>query len=233
MSEGKSHSTPSGTLYIVATPIGNLEDLTLRALRILRQVSFIACEDTRHILKLLNKYHIKKKLISYFHPRENQKIPQIIRLLHQGKNGALVSNAGTPGISDPGYPLIIKAQEKGIKIVPIPGPTALTSALSAAGLPAHRFLFLGFPPRKKTAIKKLLSSIKEEPGTIIFYLPPRKVTSFLQLIQEILGEREVVMAREMTKMYEEFLRGTPQQLLEKISPLRKKGEATLLIRGTK
>ncbi|MBS3818207.1 16S rRNA (cytidine(1402)-2'-O)-methyltransferase [bacterium] len=231
MNEDSSSSKKLGILYVVATPVGNLEDLTFRALKILKNVSFIACEDTRQTLKLLNKYGIQKKLISYYHPREKQKIPLIIRLLEEGKDGALVSNAGTPLISDPGYPLIREALSSSVKIIPIPGPAAVTTALSAAGLPTHRFLFLGFPPRKKTAVKKLLASVKEEPGTLIFYLPPRKLPTFLQNIQQTLGEREVVVARELTKIHEEFLRGTPQEILTQISPKRQKGESTLLIRG--
>lgn len=232
MNKEPSSSDHRGILYVVATPVGNLEDLTFRALKTLENVSFIACEDTRQTLKLLNKYGIKKKLISYFHPREKQKIPLIMNLLKEGKDGALVSNAGTPLISDPGYPLIREALESSIKIIPIPGPAAATTALSAAGLPTHRFLFLGFPPRKKTAVQKLLKSVKEEPGTLIFYLPPRKISSFLQNIQKSLGEREVVVARELTKIHEEFLRGTPQELLSQMSQKRQKGESTLLIKGS-
>lgn len=232
MNEEPFLSKNPGILYVVATPVGNLEDLTFRALKTLEKVSFIACEDTRQTLKLLNKYGIKKKLISYFHPHEKHKIPPILELLKEGKDGALVSNAGTPLISDPGYPLIREALDSSIKIVPIPGPAAVTAALSTAGLPTHRFLFLGFPPRKKTAVQKLLTSVKEEPGTLIFYLPPRKISSFLQNIQQTLGEREVVVARELTKIHEEFLRGNPQEILKKISPQRQKGESTLLIKGS-
>lgn len=222
---------PSGDLYVVATPIGNLEDLTFRALRTLGEVSVIVCEDTRRTRKLLNKYSIKKKLISYYHPKESQKIPQIISLLKQGKDVALVADSGTPGISDPGYPLIREAITQGIKIIPIPGPAAITAALSVAGLPTHRFLFLGFLPPKKEATKKLLASLKNEKATLVFYLPTRKLLSFLDLTRETIGNRQIVIAREMTKIYEEFLRGTTEELLKKLEEKKLKGEATVLISG--
>jgi len=222
---------PSGNLYVVATPIGNLEDLTFRALRTLGEVSVIVCEDTRRTRKLLNKYSIKKKLISYYHPKESQKIPQIISLLKQGKDVALVTDSGTPGISDPGYPLIREAITQGIKIIPIPGPAAITAALSVAGLPTHRFLFLGFLPPKKEATKKLLVSLKNEKATLVFYLPTRKLLSFLDLARETIGNRQIVIAREMTKIYEEFLRGTTEELLKKLEDKKLKGEATVLIQG--
>ncbi|MFP4082566.1 MAG: 16S rRNA (cytidine(1402)-2'-O)-methyltransferase [Candidatus Aminicenantes bacterium] len=220
-----------GKLYIVATPIGNLEDLTLRALKILKQVPFIACEDTRHTRKLLNRYHLKKKLISYYHPKETQKVPKIIHLLDQGRDVALVSDAGTPGVSDPGYPLIRKAIREGMEIVPVPGASALTAALSSSGLPTHRFLFIGFPPSKKEATRKLLHSLIEEKGTLIFYLPTRKLLLFLSLIHEIMGNRQVVVAREMTKIHEEFIRGPAQKLREIIQNRKLKGEVTLLVEG--
>ena len=224
---------PSGDLYVVATPIGNLEDLTFRALRTLGEVSVIVCEDTRRTRKLLNKYSIKKKLISYYHPKESQKIPQIISLLKQGKDVALVTDSGTPGISDPGYPLIREAITQGIKIIPIPGPAAITAALSVAGLPTHRFLFLGFLPPKKEATKKLLVSLKNEKATLVFYLPTRKLLSFLDLTRETIGNRQIVIAREMTKIYEEFLRGTTEELLKKLEENKLKGEATVLISGSR
>lgn len=220
-----------GKLYIVGTPIGNLEDLTIRALKILKDVHVIACEDTRHTRKLLTRYEIKKKLISYFHPKEAQKIPQIIGLLKEGNDVALVSDAGTPGISDPGFPLIREAINKGIGVHVIPGVSALTAALSGAGLPTHRFLFLGFAPPKAAATRKLLDSLKEEASTLVFFLPPRRLLAFLKEIQESMGARRVVVAREMTKIYEEFLRGTPEELKSQIGEKTLKGEATVLIQG--
>ncbi len=220
-----------GKLYIVGTPIGNLEDLTIRALKILKDVHVIACEDTRHTRKLLTRYDIKKKLISYFHPKEAQKTPQIIGLLKEGNDVALVSDAGTPGISDPGFPLIREAINKGIGVHVIPGVSALTAALSGAGLPTHRFLFLGFAPPKAAAARKLLDSLKKEASTLVFFLPPRRLLVFLKDIQESMGARQVVVAREMTKIYEEFLRGTPEELKSQIGEKTLKGEATVLIQG--
>ena len=228
--EGFSSKT-SGKLYIVATPIGNLEDLTFRALKTLKEVAFIACEDTRQTKKLLNRYDFKKPLLSYFHPREKQKIPLIIEKLKKGKDVALVSDAGTPGISDPGFPLIKEAIASNIAVIPIPGASALTTALSGAGLPTHKFLFLGFPPNKSAAAKKLLGKISEETATIIFYLPARKLLNFLKIIQENLGNRQVVIARELTKIYEEFIRGNPGELIKKIESKTPKGEVTILIEG--
>jgi len=220
-----------GRLYIVATPIGNLEDLTFRALKTLREVYVIACEDTRQTRKLLNRYDLKKKLLSYFQPREKHQAGIILELLKQGRDVALVSDAGTPGISDPGYPLIQRALEEDIDIVPIPGASALTAALCAAGLPTHRFLFLGFPPPKALATRTLLRSLQEEAATLVFYLPARRLSSFLESVQEELGGRRVVMARELTKLHEEFLRGTPEELLGRLAGRTVRGELTLLIEG--
>lgn len=233
MQEESSAGNPSGTLYIVATPIGNLEDLTLRALKILNDVSTIACEDTRQTKKLLFKYNINKPLISYFHPKEKQKIPRIIRLLREGNDVALVTDSGTPGISDPGYPLIREAIANQIKIVPVPGASALTAALSASGLPSHRVLFVGFPPPKKGATQRLLASLKEENATLVFYLPVRRLRSFLQAVLETIGNRRVVIAREITKIHEEFLRGTVEKILNVLARRELKGEATVLIQGSK
>jgi 16S rRNA (cytidine1402-2'-O)-methyltransferase len=231
MPEKKTSSKMQGKLYVVATPIGNLEDISLRALKILGKVSAIACEDTRQTIKILNKYNLKKKLISYFHPKEQQKIPKILSLLQQGKDVALVSDAGTPGISDPGYPLIREALVRGVKVVPIPGASAITAALSASGLPANKFHFLSFPSPKKHAAKKMLDTVKDERTTLVFYVPTRKLSTFLQLIRETLGERQVVVARELTKLHEEFLRGTPSELLFELEKREIKGEVTLLIGG--
>ena len=231
MPDKASSKIPLGTLYIVATPIGNLEDLTFRALKTLIEVACIACEDTRHTRKLLLRYELRNKLLSYFEPREQQKIPQIIQMLREGKDIALVSDAGTPGISDPGFPLIREAINSGIEVVPIPGVSAVTTALSAAGLPTDRFLFLGFPPPKKQATKNLLGSLSQEKATLVFYLPARKLLVFLESITAILGERRVVIAREMTKLHEEFQRGTPTQLRQIWETKSPKGEVTLLIEG--
>lgn len=221
----------AGRLYIVGTPIGNLEDITFRAVRVLGEVAAIACEDTRQTVKILNRYGLKKPLISYFHPREGQRIPEIIRLLKEGKDIALVSDAGTPGISDPGFPLIREALREGVAVVPVPGPAAVTTALSAAGLPTHRFLFLGFPPPRSTGLRKLLAARIDEEATLVFYLPTRRIPEFLEAVREVLGDRRVVVARELTKIYEEFLRGTVTELAAAIGSRALKGEATVLVEG--
>ncbi len=221
-----------GTLFLVSTPIGNLDDLTFRAVRVLREADLVACEDTRQTLKLLNRYELKKKLISFYESRESQRIPHLLNLLREGRSIALVTDAGTPGISDPGFRLVREAVREGLTVVPIPGPSAVTSALAASGLPTHRFLFMGFAPPKREALRKTLRSIRDEEGTVIFYLPARKIGSFLEALQEILADRQIVIAREMTKIFEEFLRGTPAELIEKAGTREFKGEATVLIQGS-
>lgn len=231
MPKQKPDPQKCGRLFIVATPIGNLEDISLRALRVLEEADIIACEDTRQTVKILNKYNISKKLLSYFHPHEQKKIPKIAGYLREGKDVALVSDAGTPGIADPGYPLIREALAQGIEVIPVPGPSAVITALSAAGLPTHKFLFLSFPSPKKEASRKLLESLIEETATLIFYLPARKIHAFLGAIEEILGDRRVVIARELTKVYEEFLRGKPNELLKTLEAKPMKGELTLLVEG--
>jgi 16S rRNA (cytidine1402-2'-O)-methyltransferase len=221
----------SGTLYIVATPIGNLEDITFRALRILKDVAAIACEDTRQTVKLLNRFEFKKELISYFQPQEARKIPLILDILKKGKDVALVSDAGTPGISDPGFRLVREALREGIKVVPVPGPTAVAAALCASGLPTHRYLFAGFPPPKKEALRKTLAALKDESATLIFYLPTRKAPEFLSALREALGDRDIVIARELTKIHEEFIRGTASELIDALGNRTLKGEMTVLVGG--
>lgn len=220
-----------GTLFVVATPIGNLEDMTYRAVRVLGEVAAIACEDTRQTLKLLNRYGIHKPLISYFQPHEGRRIPEIMALLRGGKDVALVSDAGTPAISDPGYRLVAEAVREGFPVTPIPGANAAAAALSASGLPTHRFVFAGFPSPKSGAVRKLLDGLREEEGTLIFYLPTRRLPSFLALVHEVLGERIVVVARELTKIHEEFLRGQATELLARPGLAGLKGEATILVQG--
>jgi 16S rRNA (cytidine1402-2'-O)-methyltransferase len=220
-----------GTLYLVATPIGNLEDLTLRALRILKEADVVACEDTRQTLKLLHRYDLHKNLISYYESREGRKTPHLINLLKSGKSIALVSDAGTPGISDPGFRLVREAVREGLAVVPIPGPTAVAAALAASGLPTHRFLFMGFAPPKREALRKILLSLREEEGTIIFYLPARKIVFFLETVEATLGNRQIVIAREMTKIFEEFIRGTSAEILEIAKTKNFKGEITILLHG--
>jgi 16S rRNA (cytidine1402-2'-O)-methyltransferase len=224
---------PTGTLFITATPIGNLEDISLRALRVLKDVDVIACEDTRRTLKLLNAHRIQKRLISYYQPREGQKIPLILEILKEGKNVALVSDAGTPGLSDPGFKLIREVIKAGLNVVPIPGASAAAAALSAAGLPTDRFLFLGFPPPKREAARKMLQALKGEKATLVFYLPTRKITEFLFLLDEVLGNRPVVIARELTKVHEEFIRGEARELRSRLEKRILKGESTVLVQGNK
>ena len=221
----------TGTLYLVATPIGNLEDITLRAIRVLQEADLVACEDTRQTLKLLNKYNLRKSLISFYESREKQRIPHLLELLQSGKSIALVTDAGTPGVSDPGVRLVREAVRLRIPVVPVPGPAAAIAALAASGLPTHRFLFMGFAPPKREALRKTLLSIREEEGTVIFYLPARKIGIFLETLPADFADRLVVIAREMTKIHEEFLRGTPAELLEIAKAREFKGEVTILIHG--
>lgn len=226
-------SPSEGVLFVIATPIGNLEDITLRALRVLSEVDIIACEDTRTTIKLLNKYGLRKRLISYYHPKEASRVPQIINFLRQGKKVALVSDSGTPGISDPGYRLIQAAIAEQVRVVPLPGPSALTASLSAAGLPVNRVLFLGFPTIKKERLRKLLTSLSGEEATIVFYLPSRRLLDFLELVAQVLGKRRVVIARELTKVHEEFIRGEVEEVIKTVKEKPVKGEITLLIEGNR
>jgi len=221
----------SGRLFVVATPIGNLEDITFRAVRVLSEVEAVACEDTRRTLKLLNRYGVSKRLISYYQPREGWRVPEILAILKSGRDVALVSDAGTPGISDPGFPLIRRAIEEGIPVIPVPGPSAAVAALSAAGLPTHRFLFLGFVPPKKAGLEKMLAAVASEPGTLVFYSPGRKIREFLRAVNSVLGDRRVVIARELTKVHEEFIRGGARELADRPEIARTKGEAAVLVEG--
>ena len=220
-----------GTLYVVATPIGNLEDITFRAVRVLKEVDLIACEDTRQALKILNRHEIRKELVAFFESRERERLPRILERLRRGQSVALISDAGTPAISDPGFRLVREAVREGIRVVPVPGPSAFAAALSAAGLPTHRFLFLGFPPPKLEAARKKLLSVREEEGTLVFYLPGRKLADFARLVNDALGTRTMVVAREMTKIHEEFVRGHPGEILQYFDNKQIKGEICLLIQG--
>jgi 16S rRNA (cytidine1402-2'-O)-methyltransferase len=220
----------SGTLYIVATPIWNLEDITFRAVRILREVDQIACEDTRHTRKLLDRYGISKPLVSYHEHNEQSRSVELLRELEAGKNIALVTDAGTPLISDPGYRLVKSARDHGVAVSPVPGPAASVAALSASGLPTDSFVFLGFLPPKKGQRRKVLENWKATPATLVFYEAPHRVVETLQDIADTLGPRPVVVARELTKIHEEFLRGTPAEILavlDKHPTL--KGEVTLMV----
>ena len=217
-------------LYLVATPIGNLEDITLRALRVLKEADLIACEDTRQTQKLLNHYGISKRTVSYHEHNEMTRAPELIVELEQGARVALVSDAGMPGISDPGYRLITLAIRHHLPVVPIPGASAFLAALVASGLPTDSFRFGGFLPAKRGPRRELLESLREAPRTQIFYEAPHRVVETLEDVVEMLGAaRPVVLAREVTKLHEEFLRGRAGELLEQLRKREVKGEITLLI----
>jgi 16S rRNA (cytidine1402-2'-O)-methyltransferase len=201
-----------GTLYLVATPIGNLADITHRALQILNDVDLIACEDTRHTHKLLNHYNITTKTISYHEHNEQQRASDLIERLKQGTTIAVVSDAGTPSISDPGFRLVRAAIENEIAVVPVPGPSALIAALIAAGLPTDEFFFAGFLPSRANARRVRLAELQPVPGTLIFYESPHRLAETLKDAYEILGERETVVARELTKLHEEIRRGRLSEL---------------------
>jgi 16S rRNA (cytidine1402-2'-O)-methyltransferase len=222
---------PPGTLYVVSTPIGNLEDITLRALRILKEVDLIAAEDTRRTGLLLKHFGIEKPLTSYFEGNELKKREFILSRLREGSDVALVSDAGTPGISDPGFRLIRLAIEHKIAVVPIPGPSAAIAALSIAGLPTDAFFFKGFLPHKSKKRRDLLGDLAEVRETLLFYESPHRIFETLQDILEILGDREMVLARELTKAYEEVLRGTVSEIQKQIGVRNLKGEITLVIAG--
>ncbi|MCC6545006.1 MAG: 16S rRNA (cytidine(1402)-2'-O)-methyltransferase [Nitrospirae bacterium] len=221
----------SGTLYIVSTPIGNLEDITLRALKVLGSVRIIAAEDTRHTQRLLHHYDIHTPQTSYHDHNKEEKSAILIAKLKEGLDIALVSDAGTPGISDPGYYLINRAIDDNIRITPVPGPTASIAALSISGLPTDAFVFEGFLPAKKAARQKRFREICSERRTIIMFDTPRRVSSSLEDIAEILGNRRVVLTRELTKMFEEVIRGRVINVMEKIRGRVLKGEITIIIEG--
>src|ERR1043166_4928594 len=222
-----------GTLYIVATPIGNLEDITLRALRILKEVDLIAAEDTRHTQHLLRHFDIRTALTSYHDHNEQTKARQLVARLLQGESVALVSDAGTPTISDPGYRLVREAIQAQIKIVPLPGASAVTTVLSASGLPTDRFLFEGFLPAKAGERRDRLQMLSNETGTLIFYEAPHRLKQTLDDIHAIFGDREMLLAREVTKLHEEFLRGSVSELIQQIDDREIRGEVTLVISGAR
>jgi 16S rRNA (cytidine1402-2'-O)-methyltransferase len=222
-----------GTLYIVATPIGNLEDITLRALRVLREVDWIACEDTRQTRKLLDHFGIAKPMVSYHEHNESGRATELVEKLARGGSGALVSDAGTPLISDPGYRLVQAAIAAEVPVVPIPGVSAGVSALSAAGLPTDAFRFCGFLPPKSSQRRKTLEQWKSETATLIFYETPHRILEALEDVAAVMGSRPVVVARELTKLHEEFLRGTAVEVKSELgSRPSVKGEITLLIGKT-
>jgi 16S rRNA (cytidine1402-2'-O)-methyltransferase len=220
-----------GTLYIVSTPIGNLEDITLRAIRVLKEVDLIAAEDTRHTKHLLDRYQIQTQLTSYHDHNKEEKAPVLIARLLEGKSVALVSDAGTPGISDPGYFLINLAADQKVPVVPIPGATAAIAALSVSGLPTDSFVFEGFLPAKHGARLKRLQKLLKEERTIIFYEAPHKIMKTLEDITEVFGDRRAVITRELTKIHEETIRGTLPEILKHLREGSIKGEFTIIVHG--
>jgi 16S rRNA (cytidine1402-2'-O)-methyltransferase len=225
----------AGTLYVVATPIGNLEDITLRALRVLKEVGLVACEDTRRTRTLLTHFGIHVPVTSYFEHNKLAKGPAILKTLRDGKSVALVTDAGTPGISDPGFLLVREAREAGIPVVPVPGPSAVVAALSAAGIPADSFVFDGFLPVKPGKRIHRLEALRELEMTCVCYESPHRILASLEAIGQVFGEAEIIVARELTKQFEEIVRGTPEALRERFAAGTARGEFTLVIpytRGT-
>lgn len=228
--EMTSESTrKQGKLYIVPTPIGNLEDITLRAIRTLKEVDLIAAEDTRHTRKLLNHFGIHTPLISYYREKESEKSRELVKLLREGKNIALVSDAGTPGISDPGAILVRRMHQEGLKVIPLPGPSALTTALSGSGITDDGFLFIGFLPAKKSQRRKALSALLDSRYPVVLYESPRRIDALLGDALEILGDRQTFWARELTKSFEELEVGTLSTLLAKSGGGKNRGEFVIII----
>jgi 16S rRNA (cytidine1402-2'-O)-methyltransferase len=237
MSAKNSHAKPAdaansaagGCLYLVGTPIGNLEDITLRALRILKEADQIACEDTRHTQKLLTHYDIHKPLISYHQHNESTRAPALVEALEQGAKIALVSDAGMPLVSDPGYRLVTLCLQHQIPVIPIPGPSALLASLSASGLPSEEFLFVGFLPARSGERRRALERLRIEDRTLILYEAPHRVAECLADAREVLGNRSACIAREVTKLHEEFRRGKLSELAASLEERPARGEITLLI----
>ncbi len=224
----------AGTLYLVATPIGNLEDITFRAVRVMKEADLIACEDTRHTRLLLERHGIRVPMRSYHEHNEAARAEELLGELLQGRKVALVSDAGMPLVSDPGYRLVAKAVANGIRIEPVPGPCAMVAALAASGMPTDQFHFAGFLPAKPAQRRKILGRLKDEEATLVFYEAPHRVLAALEDIEAVLGVRPIVLAREMTKLHEEFLRGTPAELEQALqSRPAIKGEITLVVQGAR
>jgi 16S rRNA (cytidine1402-2'-O)-methyltransferase len=218
-----------GKLYVVGTPIGNLEDITLRAIRILKEVDLIACEDTRRTQKLLNAYRIRTRTISYHEHNEMTRAPELIIQMEEGSSIALVADAGMPVVSDPGFRLVHLAVRHSIPVVPVPGASAFVAALAASGMPVDKFRFLGFLPSKKGERRKALEEMKDATKTLVFYEAPHRLLEMLRDVRDSLGDREIVIAREVTKIHEEFLRGTISTALERLKKRPVKGEITVLL----
>lgn len=222
----------SGILYLVATPIGNLEDITLRALRVLGEVDFVACEDTRQTRVLLQHYNIQAKLVSYYGAREKQKARELMSQLRANKSIALVSDAGMPGISDPGALIVREAITAGVTVIPIPGASAGVAALAVSGLPTDHFVFEGFLPRKPAERKQRLAALSQERRTSVFYESPMRIRDTLHDMRMVMGERRAAIVRELTKVHEEFMRGTLSHLIERIGEGRVRGEIVIVTEGS-
>lgn len=220
-------------LYLVATPIGNLEDITFRAVRVLKEVSLIACEDTRHTRKLLDHFGIKTPTISYHEHNEQARAQELTARLLNGESLALVTDAGTPGICDPAYRVVVSAIEQGIQVIPIPGATALIGGLIASGLPTDAFLFVGFLPAKRNARREELEALRTVRETLVFYEAPHRIKETLLEAETILGDRQASLAREMTKLYEQFLRGKLSDISAQLQTQEPRGEITLVIAGAR
>lgn len=225
----QSTESDSGTLYLVSTPIGNLEDITIRAIRILKEVDLIAAEDTRITRRLLTHYEIKTPVTSYFEGNQHTKSEKLIARLKTGESIALVSDAGTPTISDPGYPLLRDCIKSEISIVPVPGASALLAAASVSGLPLHNFTFVGFLSPKSGKRKRQLTQLADDERTIILFESPYRIVRLLEDVLEVMGEPEIVIARELTKRFEEIFRGNTSQALEKFQTTDPRGEFTIII----
>jgi 16S rRNA (cytidine1402-2'-O)-methyltransferase len=230
---GQQKAAGKGTLFIVSTPIGNLEDVTLRALRVLKEVSLVAAEDTRRIRKLLQAYGIKTPVMSLYDHVESKKAPLLIARLREGEDVAYVCDAGTPLVSDPGYLLVRRAIEDGVPVVPVPGASAVIAALSVAGLPTDQFVFCGFPPSKAARRRQFLKSLTNETRTLIFFESPRRLHACLEDLHALWGERRAVITRELTKKFEEIYRGTLPELLLRLKAEKVRGEITLLVEGSR
>jgi 16S rRNA (cytidine1402-2'-O)-methyltransferase len=227
----EDNSTDKGTLYLVSTPIGNLEDITFRAVRVLGEADLIAAEDTRRTRRLLERFQISRPIVSYHDHNKEMRSPQLLDKLLSGKTVALVSDAGTPGVSDPAFFLVRMAIQRGVPVIPVPGPTALISALIVSGLPPDRFAFEGFLPAKKGRRRSRLEALTAEERTILFFESPHRLLHTLEDIAEVLGDRRAAVARELTKKFEEVRRGTVSQLLEHFQQTKPRGEVVIVLAG--
>ena len=221
----------SGTLYLVATPIGNMEDMTFRAVRVLKECDVVAAEDTRRTGQLLKHFSLSKPMLSYFQFNEAKRSEEILERLQRGEKVALVTDAGSPGISDPGERVVRAVREAGLRVESVPGPCALVAALTASGLPTDEFHFIGFLPHKSGQRRKQLEALKQFAGTLVLYESPYRIEKLLVELAEVFPERQIVLARELTKKFEEFLHGTPAELLEVTKRRSLKGEFVVMVRG--